>query len=222
MEKTLLIGRLTVMGVLWWAVITLAIGLGYAALCNLTDRSALLDPNALTELITDSLVVAIGGVSGRILWGTRVHRDSGTLGNLDQMPRAVLSDIGFALAFAYFSGAVTLIVGIYGFVKYDSLQLPGGGHFSIFVGLALLFLAYGLKLRSRTCAVLLLVMLLGGLVSKFEQFGDGNHITYAAAPAIGQTLLLIWAYFRGIRGTFMFHRWLLTPAASELSLGEGQ
>lgn len=44
-----------------------------------------------------------------------------------------------------------------------------------------------------------------GSLEKIAQFGDGHHLNASAVTAAMASLLVLWAYVRGIRGAFRYH-----------------
>jgi len=109
--------------------------------------------------------------------------------------QATLRDIRNAWIAATLSGTVTLI-----FAAVAALGSPLFGIGALqFVDAALIFgLAYGVYRRSRTCAVALLAYF---VLSKLIMLQAG-------APASGMAVALafIYFYFRGVVGTFRYHK----------------
>ena len=195
------------MGILWWIALIFLGAFIFSALCTLTGRSALADGAAFTELINSSFLAVVGGVAGRFIWGSKWARDPSCIECDEKVPAYIDKDISYGRGCAIFSGVMTLIIGIYGFVKYNALQPPGGGHLVIFTGLSVLFLAHGLKHRSRVCALLLMLIFLLGSIGKFIDLNNADHINTSAISILPVSALIIWGYIRAIRGALRYDTW---------------
>lgn len=210
MKKVWNTTKLLSVGLAWWMAITAGVGTLYFLMCNATDRAQLHDPATMLELASSALQIAIGGVAGRLLWGAR--RDLQRVQPFkDEIPVAIQDDLSTGIGWAYFSGVATLVVGLVSFAAFESALVPVHGQSLLFVGMSIIFLAYGVSMKSRTCAILLMLAYLLGLPMKVTMYRESGTLMQTAGLALLQSALILWAYWRGIRGTFKYHQWLQLP-----------
>jgi hypothetical protein len=112
---------------------------------------------------------------------------------------------------------VTLLVGLVSFAAYESPLIPVHGQSLLFVGISIIFLAYGVSLKSRTCAVLLMLAFLLGLPMKITLYRESGTLMQTAGLALLQSGIILWAFWRGIRGTFKYQQWLQLPRLAQLA-----
>ncbi len=202
----------------WWVAIAMSSGIAYALVAALANRTALIDYQALGELLLGSLMVSAGGVAGRIIWGSRSRAEDWERATSLEIPASTSADLKIGSTGAYSVGALTLVVGLYAFLQYSATQLPGANHAVIFTGLTVLFLGYGVYRKSRTCAILVLLTFLFGTLSKIEDMLDGRHLTLNVGVAAMTSAVVLYFYIRGIRGTFRYQALLRREATSRIPL----
>jgi hypothetical protein len=201
--------RRLIVGALWFISLVTVLSLGGSFAAMLAGQGTfILSPSDagkaahtvfldtyFVEILLLSLVVSISGASGQLLWGTGKR----LTGKAPAPPKNISTDMAYGYGAGAFIGGATACVWLYHIFAVRVTVVPMAEAAIVNV-IETLFLAYGVYKGSRACAITLLLLY---MMNVYERL-DGNTGTSAM---VFQMLFFMWCLWRGIKGTFNYHRW---------------